>query len=53
MHLYARPELLMALFNNIRQRRGKKKGPLRYEELLPFDHCHYGGTQVLDQCIPL
>lgn len=50
MRLYHRPELLVALHNNLR-RAGKERGPLGFRELLPFDQNHYGGTDAIDRCV--
>lgn len=42
MKLYSKPELLTALYNNVRVRIGKEKGPLDYKELLPYGACEKG-----------
>ena len=47
MRLYNKPELLIALRNNLRVA-GLNKGSISYEDLLPFDQNHYFGTEVLD-----
>jgi ABC-type nitrate/sulfonate/bicarbonate transport system substrate-binding protein/cyclopropane fatty-acyl-phospholipid synthase-like methyltransferase len=52
MRLYHRPELLVALHNNLRAM-GKDKGPLSFRDLLPVDQNHYGGLEALDRCIQL
>jgi len=46
MRLYHKPELVTALFNNIRVRLGKEKGPLSYRDLLPYDQNHYGAGEM-------
>lgn len=53
MKLYHRPELLTALWNNIRVRLHKEKGALRFQELQPFDQNHYGGIAALQICAKL
>jgi cyclopropane fatty-acyl-phospholipid synthase-like methyltransferase len=50
MRLYNKPELLIALRNNLRQA-GLSKGSITYTDLLPFDQNHYYGTQVLDLAV--
>jgi sulfonate transport system substrate-binding protein len=47
MRLYNKPELLIALRNNLRNA-GLAKGEISYEDLLPFDQNHYHGIEVLD-----
>ena len=47
MRLYNKPELLIALRNNLRAT-GLNKGSISYLDLLPFDQNHYFGTEVLD-----
>jgi sterol 24-C-methyltransferase/phosphoethanolamine N-methyltransferase len=51
MRLYHKPELLTALYNNLRVRLQKERGPLAYTELLPYDQNHYGGVAALDLCV--
>jgi sulfonate transport system substrate-binding protein len=51
MRLYHRPELLTALYNNVRATLGKETGALHYTELLPYDQNHYGGVGALDVCV--
>ena len=51
MRIYHRPELLTALYNNIRVRLAKERGKLSYKELLQYDQNHYGGIQALRECI--
>jgi cyclopropane fatty-acyl-phospholipid synthase-like methyltransferase/ABC-type nitrate/sulfonate/bicarbonate transport system substrate-binding protein len=50
MRLYNKPELLIALRNNLRVA-GLSKGQIKYTDLLPFDQNHYYGTQVLDLAV--
>ncbi|CAF0950104.1 unnamed protein product [Adineta steineri] len=50
MRLYNKPELLIALRNNLRVN-GLSKGSITYKDLLPFDQNHYYGTQVLDLAV--
>jgi cyclopropane fatty-acyl-phospholipid synthase-like methyltransferase len=50
MRLYNKPELLIALRNNLRVA-GISKGQIKYTDLLPFDQNHYHGTQVLDLAV--
>jgi len=50
MRLYNKPELLIALRNNLRVH-GLAKGSIQYTDLLPFDQNHYFGTQILDLAV--
>ena len=50
MRLYHRPELLTALFNNIRVRLHKEKGPLNFQELQGLDQNHYVTPQQTRAC---
>lgn len=50
MRLYNKPELLIALRNNLRVA-GLLKGSISYVDLLPFDQNHYHGTEVLDLAV--
>lgn len=47
MKLYSKPELVVALFADLRAA-GLARGALTYEQLLPFDQHHYGGTADVD-----
>eukprot|EP01121_Diplochlamys_sp_Union-15-3_P017639 TRINITY_DN6248_c0_g1_i1.p1 TRINITY_DN6248_c0_g1~~TRINITY_DN6248_c0_g1_i1.p1 ORF type:complete len:568 (-),score=83.11 TRINITY_DN6248_c0_g1_i1:63-1766(-) len=48
--LYNKPELIKAIRNNLKAN-GIAKGPLNYEQLLPYDQHHYHGTNAIDLCI--
>ena len=50
MRLYNKPELLIALRNNLRAA-SICKGSISYIDLLPFDQNHYYGTEALDLAV--
>jgi cyclopropane fatty-acyl-phospholipid synthase-like methyltransferase len=50
MRLYNKPEILIALRNNLRVNH-LSKGQIKYTDLLPFDQNHYYGIEVLDLAV--
>lgn len=48
IHRYNKPELLTALFGELRAA-GLSRGALSYRQLLPFDQHHYHGTDDIDR----
>jgi predicted O-methyltransferase YrrM len=51
MRLYHKPEMLTALYNNIRVRMGREKGKINWRELLKFDQNHYDALNALNIAI--
>jgi len=49
MRLYHKPEILVSLFNNLREI-GKSTGPLSYTDLLPYDQVDLIG-KLLARCV--